>query len=284
MNSKEKFNLAILRLLNFRSFKLFGCLFYKFETNIIESEKILDKINDPEIVDEISNNMTACVYYNNKTITLDIFDCFIENHTVSELLFIIIHEILHVLNGHLKREYGLDRELYNYACDHVINKNLIHESKNNPNITVPKSTFYVKELLKNNLSAEEVYEYLLKKQNNSNNSGNKSPIQLNDYTAVYDTKKESYTIPHVLPPKSTEKKNNSELNSEIDSTTNQIKMETKALLDEIHKTKGRGTISNDLFVYINDLIKVEIPWQQILEKALLVKLISSQKNRSFVRP
>ena len=55
------------------------------------------------------------VYYNEK---------FIELLTPDELIFVVVHEIMHILLKHGLRRGSRDHELWNIACDHAINLKL----------------------------------------------------------------------------------------------------------------------------------------------------------------
>ena len=105
---------------------------------------------------------------------------FVEQHTIPQLNFVVIHEILHVALAHMWRRNHRQPELWNMACDFVVN-NAIHEVisayqrnankreiRENEKVEMPKEVLYDESFA--NMSAEEVYAYLeknAKKQSSS---------------------------------------------------------------------------------------------------------------------
>lgn len=75
----------------------------------------------------------------------------------AETLFVYVHELLHVALLHGSRLQGRDPEVWNFACDFVINGWLIEMGVG----SVPKSGLLYDPRLKN-CSAEEVYDLLIK--------------------------------------------------------------------------------------------------------------------------
>ena len=64
---------------------------------------------------------------------------FLNNISDSELDFVMMHEILHVVLQHCLRGEGWDQERYNIAADIVVNSNIMLESGGKPSsITLAK--------------------------------------------------------------------------------------------------------------------------------------------------
>ncbi len=90
---------------------------------------------------------------------------FLENLSDSELDFVMMHEILHVVLQHCLRGKGVDSERYNIAADIVVNSNIMLENGGNPSsITLAKygtSMHIAPDGSEGYLhTAEEVYEML----------------------------------------------------------------------------------------------------------------------------
>lgn len=89
-----------------------------------------------------------------------------------ELTFIFMHEVMHVVFLHCYRRGGRDRELWNLACDYVVNSNILMAMGLEEYEVVGKPVIH--KVCRNeayNYSAETVYEMLLnqyKKQLDSN--------------------------------------------------------------------------------------------------------------------
>jgi predicted metal-dependent peptidase len=90
-----------------------------------------------------------------KRLYMNIF--FISKLTFDELLFVVAHEVLHVVFDHLSRRQGRDPEYYNMAADYVINYILV---KNKIGTMPPVGLF--SETYNDSYNSEQVYEMLKK--------------------------------------------------------------------------------------------------------------------------
>jgi predicted metal-dependent peptidase len=82
---------------------------------------------------------------------------FIKSLTLPELLFLVGHEVLHVVYDHLGRRNGRDPKLWNMAADYIINYTLKQEAVG----TMPAQGLYDPKYT-DEMTAEEVYELLKK--------------------------------------------------------------------------------------------------------------------------
>lgn len=94
---------------------------------------------------------------------------FLEGLTDDELDFVMMHEILHVVLQHCLRQGERDPELFNIACDTVVNSNILLENKMDERaITVARygvSMHLTPDGKEGHLyTAEEVYEMLISRQ------------------------------------------------------------------------------------------------------------------------
>ena len=94
-----------------------------------------------------------------------------------ELCFVLEHEVLHAALGHLERLGERDPELWNLACDIVVNSNIKHSNGDDPaSITLrcePGESFHLAPDGKEGwlYTADEVYEMLLKKRGRKGGAG-----------------------------------------------------------------------------------------------------------------
>ncbi len=84
---------------------------------------------------------------------------FVSRLTFDELLFVVAHEVLHVVYDHLSRRQGRDPEYYNMAADYVINYTLV---KNKIGTMPPVGLF--KEEYNDEMTSEQIYDLLMKNQ------------------------------------------------------------------------------------------------------------------------
>ena len=106
---------------------------------------------------------------------------FMDNLSDSEIDFILMHEILHVVLNHCERQCSRDSELYNIACDIVVNSNILYSNNFDKNsITTYKYGEFMHAAPNGDegykYTAEEVYEMLEteKVECSGSSSGNSS--------------------------------------------------------------------------------------------------------------
>lgn len=108
---------------------------------------------------------------------------FVKEKTISELLFVFMHEVCHIGMKHRVREQGREHDIWNQACDYFINRNLAVEfGLNEPGdtveiksnvrggagyykITLPDDGLYNDQVDINKDTPESLYEELMKKAN-----------------------------------------------------------------------------------------------------------------------
>lgn len=93
---------------------------------------------------------------------------FMDDLSDSELDFILMHEIMHVALNHCKRSGERDGEVYNIACDIVVNSNILYSNNfDNGSITLRKygEAMHIAPTGDEGYkyTAEEVYEMLIKR-------------------------------------------------------------------------------------------------------------------------
>ena len=165
---ENKIKEVIIKLVNNKELKLFGYILYSFEFELIETNDRIKEYNDFSyiIYDEKNNN-----------IKLQIDKYFVETHDVQDIIVLILHNILHILNKHNLRKKDYDPNIFNLAADHIINLELSKEFK------LPKEFILFKEIQNKNLTTEEVYDWILKnfnqeseqvEKNNSSNTNNQN--------------------------------------------------------------------------------------------------------------
>jgi len=76
------------------------------------------------------------------------------DYNLSEKVFLLLHETMHIIFFHHEREQGRDPELFNVACDFVVNAFLSEIDK----ISIPNDALFSFKF--RGMSVEEVYEEL----------------------------------------------------------------------------------------------------------------------------
>lgn len=109
--AEEKIRLARLRIQAFKELRLFGCVMYLFPLFLDEEKEFL--------VPEAG----AYVMYSfkNKNFEIHMNKTVVNKFTPAMVMFVILHEIMHVLHKHQVRGEFKQHEMWNLAGDHVIN-------------------------------------------------------------------------------------------------------------------------------------------------------------------
>lgn len=117
--------------------------------------------NESDKIDTIGATPNEIVY-NSK---------FIETLTKEELLFVVMHEILHIALKHSIRSEGKDRRIWNIACDLYVNKHISDELRINPGestgdgkIKFPTSGLFVDTIDTEEDFVEKIYKDILDRQ------------------------------------------------------------------------------------------------------------------------
>jgi predicted metal-dependent peptidase len=203
-----------------------------------------------ELVDATDSLATAAtdglrLYYNSD---------FILGMKPAERVFVLAHEVLHVVFWHLRRKGKRNHDLFNMACDYVVNALLIDETcgRMPVRITVRKGKkteervgLYDKKY--RGWSSEDVYEDLLKR--------NVKPVKgLDDHLEAVEDKdgKEVIRLPGGGVAASSE--------AEIRDEVRQIVLDAAAV--------AAGKMPQGLERQIRDLIDPQLDWRDLLNAHL----------------
>lgn len=95
------------------------------------------------------------------------------------LVFIIMHEVMHITLDHVDRNVNYKFDIWNEACDYAVNDILVTTLclENNKDFEIPKDLLYNK--VYHNMSAETIYFKLLEdiKNDNNNNQTNDNGLE-----------------------------------------------------------------------------------------------------------
>lgn len=192
-------------------------------------------------------------------------------YTYNNLIFIICHELLHILNKHGLRRGDREWDKWIIACDHVIEVFLRRMS----DLITPYNKQYniIPELYndKSDCTAEYAYDWILKHPNlvQYNTSGEMS-IDVMDKSGNY-----MFTVITNLGG----------ITSSIDeeesiktALTDQIVAEARAIFENI---KSKGDVPGYMVSYLDKILKVEIPWETLVEKAIKTNIIMKPDDRTW---
>ncbi len=258
MNSKIE---QLIRKARFQFFTnslmFFGMMANKFIWNI----KPLDEYIEGFVqLDDLGSSKIE-----NGSIYINDFYLIKPNYHYNNLVFIICHELLHILHKHGIRKQNRNHIIWNVACDHVIEvflkqlKRLITPYDNKYNI-IPTLEYNSPKC-----TAEEAYEWLL------NNQHVIKIKQLTDMIIEVSNKNNEYMFTVIIPPEG----NNTE------NIIEQITMEARAIFENL---KSKGNLPGQLIGYLDQILKIEIPWEKLIEKSIKINVIMKPDDRTWKCP
>jgi predicted metal-dependent peptidase len=110
---------------------------------------------------KLQENSTWCKTAATDGLTLYYNTEFFQKMTFENIIFVIAHEVLHMVFNHMDRKQYRMKTLWNYACDYAVNGILIRDR-----IGSPPKVDYLYDSKYDGKSAEEIYELLLEEYGN----------------------------------------------------------------------------------------------------------------------
>jgi len=254
--------------------KIIGVALYRFRLQIDDAHSVL------------GNQGLACVCWRKEKEDFKIvpniwFSPLIHTWSIKEISFVMVHEIMHVLDRHHSRMGSRDPRIWNLACDHVINRRAKQDIENgNTQLEIPSCVFLIEEWMDKDLTAEEVYDMLLDEAEK-----NKLIIEVDGDGESGDGegkirvkyKGKEYTLDPDLDQKDGEG-NDSEIEGEVKDIKSIIR---GALETDAFKQLGRGDKKGGITEYLESIVEIKIPWEQLLEKAIHKLIPVKSDNRSW---
>ena len=299
-NAIDKFNLAKSIILASSTLKLFGFLFYKFAISLNNSAHLTALAFK-----------TKNVYQNKDQLNISISKKFIDTlENANELVYIILHEMVHILNKHLSRGFNAAYQiLFNIAADHVINSALDADIRSGAlkGLKSPNSRVIINSLEGQNLSVEEVYKYLAdhatittekftfdpngsdecqangeNDEDGSEEGENQGKGKPNKNTTIELTKV------HVKMDDGQEFTYYQDFSADgqdVENAEQDIQDDARRILNSpIYETsKNKGSGSSKMMELIQEAVKVEIPWTELLESVIKTNITEKSDNKSWSR-
>lgn len=314
---KEKLRLAILKIISLKEFKFFGTLLYNINLRLIND---LNHTSE----NEEDNNRDIKVVFNKQLnkFEFQIYLSFIKKYKEENIIYILLHNILHILNRHNSRQRSKDdKVVYNIAADHVINKELTQAALSEHSVP-PNYIQLLSRLERKNLTTEQVYDILMSNKIKDNSQSTTQTFSIDcggpDKTPSDSNKNESEDKieEDVENQSSGDQQNKNEdiieenfdikINHEefddfgkidiidnLEEVNPQSNIEANNQLNELQRTAAmlleqdsisRGIKSSNLLSYLKEITKLELPWDNLLEKAILTKIIPNPDDRLWNNP
>jgi predicted metal-dependent peptidase len=247
--------IAIVSVITNKNTELFSSMWYSIEDKYFDDTRATARVYIPP-------DGKIQLFFNSEILN--------KEYNIKNIKFIILHELMHILYLHLfiREDANFDHDIANLANDHVINEALKRD-ENLFDISCPKDAFLVPELVGQNLSWVEVYDYIMK---NYDKIAKDWVIDLKNKTTDEILSAIRDIISDLAPQnkKITEEQIN---NVKVNIIT---AIQNNPYLQDLIKNRSNST--NSVFQIFKDFITVEIPWEVLLEKAILKQLALSRPS------
>lgn len=179
-----------------------------------------------------------------------------------EIEFVIAHEILHCVFGHLTRREDRDHQLYNIAADYIVNNTLVRDRIGE----IPKLVPCYQDFKYLDWTSEEVYDDLEQKYDQQ---------QLEQLGQLLDE--------HVDWESESEKDEdgNSERPTYTKDELRQIRDEIKENMISSAQAAGAGNVPNEVARMIKDLTEPKMNWRELLRQQIQSTI---RNDFTFQRP
>lgn len=264
MDFAEKFRRAKIHMILNSKLRIFGCILYKFDF------KMSSEVKFPAAVTIIRNKPTIILNPEQ-----------LNNCSIKQLLFIILHEMLHVINNHLAYKVNPDNinfKIANLAQDHCINKMLIADANGELRESLAAISGELEPVLFHEISHEnwhweEVYSWLLTKYQD----------QIFNISFDPDTNKitingTEYDMDILSSGENGDEEGNDPNIS--DTISQDLKSVIRSVIDN-NIGNCRGNANSKIFEHLNEISQIKLPWANMLEKVICRHVIPSIENRSW---
>ena len=203
---------------------------------------------------------------------------FVADKTVSELVFLVAHEVMHVVYAHLSRLNGRDPFLWNVACDATINELLVKEGIG----TFPAGGVRMEGA--ETKTADYIYNQLLQEaeKNGQSSSGGDGDGDGEGQDQDCDGDGDSNSLSNgsyrvhardLLPE---EAKGITEGEARQMATQGKIEISASA-----QAARMQGKLSGGLAGIIDNIIASKVPWYTVLEKYMVGK---AEQHQNWQHP
>lgn len=287
-SSEEKIRTA--RMMFFRSnlgLGFFGACAYKFDW--------VCQVLNPMIEGMVRFKEDDLAQVDNDSILLNESVISIPTYKAIHLVYVLSHETLHILGKHGLRRGDRKPEVWSTACEHIVERDLYeiaHEINTQNNLSErfephDQNFHFIKELhkIQPKCTLEEAYEWLMKNQNKvkmevqgqpgdgSGSGDGQEFIQVTD-NATGD----SWTVPMEVSGINQNKPMSEEMQIKMNNQADQFVADARALFDTL---KDQGTMPSSMKEKLKEILKVEIPWEHLLEKCIKTNTIMKPDERSW---
>lgn len=270
MHERTKLLIKQARIKFFRkefNLNLFGNMLYRFEIIPITGDPGYEGyVKLKHDYTSFDGNIYINEYYTSKS-----------EYTTNNLICLLIHEMLHILDKDNLRGKNKDSRLWNLAGDHVIDRTIKEAFKD----IEPYNNSYniIDELHKIDPKCSKEFAYNWLMQNKPYLGINEIQIsngENGELTQITITMPNGQTITFIEDIK--EINNGGNIDQEVKQHVESLIAQMRAL-NEINKSKGNN--NGGLQSYIDKLLEVKIPWDVLIEKSIKKNVIMKPDGRNW---
>jgi len=255
----------------------FGAMGYKFDWSIedmpdsMEGFVLFDKKN-------LCKSEDGIIHVNKNFVGKD-------DYTHDNLIALIIHEQLHILRKDGVRRGSRTHKLWCIAADHCTDRDLKEICEKTKSGVVPYQNRYnvINDLhaQQPKCTVEQAYDWINKNDNrftitmNPENSSGNSPGGM---TVKDDKTGEEWQVNLQTGGQDQSKTLSPDDKIKIQQITNNFISQARARYETM---KSKGAIASGATDYLDNLLKVEIPWETLLEKAIKTNTVMKPDDRSW---
>lgn len=294
---RNVFQKAMVILLNRPALEFIGILSYGTKISLVSSDSYKNL-----------NQRPSLAFTNGKDITLLAW----EESTPKICSFIIFHEVWHILSFHPARCGTRDHVLWNLAVDHVTNR-VGKEYIQRGILQEPEGIYFDEKVHKDHpeITAEDYYNLKLKEwpnykveiitigadgkqskggqsdqgdqdkdnkgkgEGDQESKGGNGEMDGKQYAKVTDKRtKKSWIVP-------LDCNNPEEEQSEIEKRCNKLAQQGKLIWNS--NTLSKGNIPGNIVQLLDEIFKIELPWNEVVEKAILYHAMNLSR-RTWQQP
>lgn len=203
------------------------------------------------------------------------------DYSFNNLIFLILHEIMHVLHRHATRRGTRDWKIWNIATDHIIDRDLKEMDFEKSGVVPYENRYNIIKKLHNEqptCSVEYAYDWIANQVQKNN-----IKITQNDDGSITSKHSDNKTIIHCPTIGGLEEnKNNIQELGQHENTMIAEATARKNIMESSPSSKG--DMSGILKEYLDKLLHVKVPWDEILLKAIRNSIILKPSQRSWHMP
>ncbi len=189
------------------------------------------------------------------------------DYKTKNMIDILLHEFNHILRRHALRENGRKHDIWNIACDHIIDSSIKKLGVSTPYFqwNIIKRI----EGLKDFQSEEKVYDWIVDQMDQ-----NKIKVRTDGHSMCLEdtTNGQRMSIGNDVPI---------DVTPEMAAATENYIAQIRAIYNI---EKERGNVPSNISEMVEKLLEVKIPWEVILEKAIKNMAFEKTTRRSWKRP